>query len=371
MKHCAFLIAVLVATVLLNGCDKSAPPEQKTSEPQLAKTFLPDELLTTLSANTFQHTTELLHLSHQLHIATTGFLEQPSPEKLKDAQNTYNLLLSQWAQSLPYIYMTALTTQGAPLVNRIEKLPMLPGYLDELPDYPYSGLVHDIMLPIQPESLKRLHTLDNDEQVIFGLSAIEFLLFDHFQSDHYQQFLIQNELPEEEASQEILIEQLPNNRRRSLLKLQVEQLVEDTSELHKRWQLPNGEDTKKFNALISKNLNLTLSKSYQKATWLVLDALNSIQEKPLLLGRAHFSRAETELLNVGIETLTGYHQSLSSIWAVFPQPEKEEFTAVLNSLSELIQQYQQEPSNSLLLELASNRCNQLLELSHDLVFQPE
>ncbi|GLQ33143.1 imelysin family protein [Litoribrevibacter albus] len=371
-----FLLLAFLSGIILSGCsEKSAtqstdtqsteptPAEQEESSPQ-------QEALNEIAEDSFRQTTELLHLGHQLHIATSELLHTPTDANLKKAQTAYLALLNQWVISLPYINMTALTSSGAPLMNRLEKLPILPGYLDQIPDYPFSGLVHDIMLPIEHESLSLLHTLDNDEQVIFGLSAIEFLLFDHYSPDHYKKLVPMTTLSDEEAQEGILIEQLPNNRRRALLLVQANQLVEDLSSLHKRWHPTNGDDAKRFASLTGNNLKLTLTKTYQKQTTLLLDALNSIQEKPLILGRAHFAREERALLDSGIVSIKQLHESVKPVWELYPQTEKDEFDAVLNSLLDLHQQYQADPSNSLLLELTSNRCNQLLEISNELSFSP-
>ena len=368
---------ILITSLFLSGCsteDQSSPKTAATTEEvsqgeQEERAPLYQKSLSSLADLSFRQTTELLHLSHQLHISINKLLSASSADTLSAAQQTYKPLLSQWVNSLPYINMTALTSTGAPLMNRIEKLPMLPGYLDQLPEYPFSGLVHDIMIPLDPNTLTLMHSVADDEQVIFGLSAIEFILFDHFEQDHYKKFIPQDALPAEEAEQEITLEQLPNNRRRALLSLQINQLVEDLSELHKRWEPKTGDDAKRLSALSGKNMKLSLIRSYNKSTQLILDALNSIQEKPLTLGRAHFAREENALLLEGMASLFKFHQDIQPIWEVYDQPEKDEFTAVLNSLKELIDDYKESPNNRLLLELASNRCTQLIEISHDIEFE--
>jgi len=365
---------ILMTSLFLSGCSKEDQPSpQKTATTEEASLEesgpLHQKNLSSLADLSFRQTTEVLHLSHQFHISINKLLSAPSADALSAAQQAYKPLLSQWVKSLPYINMTALTSTGAPLMNRIEKLPMLPGYLDQLPEYPFSGLVHDIMVPIDPNTLNLMHSLADDEQVIFGLSAIEFILFDHFEQDHYKKFIPQESLPAEEAEQEVTLKQLPNNRRRALLSLQTNQLVEDLSELHKRWEPKTGDDAKRLSALTGKNMKLALIRNYHKSTELIADALNSIQEKPLSLGRAHFAREENALLFEGMESLFKYHQDIQPIWKVYEQPEKDEFTAVLNSLKELIDDYKDSPNNRLLLELASNRCTQLIEISHDIEFE--
>lgn len=368
-----FVLLFIMTGWMLSGCsdDASTPsatePSSQQEQTQQASPLKAD--LSALAEHSFRQTTELLHLGHQLHISVRNFLDKPSEASLSHARQAYLTLLQQWVHSLPYINMTALTSSGAPLMNRLEKLPILPGYLDQIPNYPFSGLVHDIMLPLETDHLMRLHTLDNDEQVIFGLSAIEFLLFDHYQSAHHKKFLPMTSLSEEEQQEEIQLQQLPNNRRRALLLSQANQLVEDLSELHKRWLSANGEDAIRLTSLTGYNLKLTISHSFQKSTNLILDALNSIQEKPLLLGRSHFAREERTLLDAGIASLKAFHESIAPIWEAYPQAEKDEFDAVLESLFELYEQYSEDPSNSLLLELASNRCTQLIEITNDLHFE--
>jgi hypothetical protein len=377
-NHFRRLCISLLLASLLSACDKQtqAPSDsthiQGQEETQTTTEEPGRQALITVRKEAFKQTTELLHLGHQLHIATSSLLNRPTPETLKQARQRYIALLKQWVKATPYLHMTALTNSGAPLINRIEKLPMLPGYLDQMPDYPYSGLIFDIMVPIEKSSVSRLHTQSNDEQVTLGLSAIEFLLFGFDQTEFHRRFEAQTTLPQEEIEQDINIDQLPNNRRRQLLQLQIATLVEDLSELHTRWKSNTGEDSKKLIALTDKNLKLTIVRSYQETAFTLLDALNAIQGKEQILMRSNFIKPINSitptLVALSLESLKDYHQLLQPLWEQYPQAEKEEFSAVLNSLDELIAQHHKSPQDTLILELATNRSNQLIEIANDLKF---
>ena len=375
------LFLYLAITAMLAGCspsqdNQSPSPKSNTTPDQTTQDLKP--LLSPSAQLAFNHTTELLHLGHQQHIAINKFLKSPNESTLEDARTSYQSLYSEWIKALPYLQMSALTNSGAPLISRIEKLPMLPGYLDQIPDYPFSGLVHDIMIPITPKTLIPMHTLNKDEQVIFGLPSIEFQLYDHFGEWHFKRFIEQTELSPSALEDGISIEQLANNRRRALLILTSDQLVADLSFLHKRWQPSNnpeiiGEDFQKFSHLKGNNLNLTLSASYQVMIDLINDALLNVQEKEATLNRAHFSRTEKNTLFEGYISLMTFHKSSINLWQINESEShiqnRKEFDSLLISLGEMLDQYKQQPANILTLELAVNRCAQLTELLQQVEFQ--
>jgi hypothetical protein len=60
---------------------------------------------------------------------------------------------------------------------QVDAWPIREGFLDHLPDYPQSGLISDITLPINAVTLTTQHGVTDPEEVSLGFHAIEFLLF--------------------------------------------------------------------------------------------------------------------------------------------------------------------------------------------------
>lgn len=118
----------------------------------------------------------------------------------------------------------------------ISAQPIQPGYLDYFGPYPYAGLVHDIGIPINTETLRHQHGMTDVEDVVLGLYAIEFMLFGENgtrpESDYAPVTTLSLAL--QQAGYKTP-EETPNNRRRELLALQARRLEKDTQHLQQAW----------------------------------------------------------------------------------------------------------------------------------------
>lgn len=70
-----------------------------------------------------------------------------------------------------------LLPETAPLRSRIDSWPIEPGFLDDLPEYPHSGLINELMLDINNETLKQQHQITDANEVALGLHVIEYYAF--------------------------------------------------------------------------------------------------------------------------------------------------------------------------------------------------
>ena len=59
---------------------------------------------------------------------------------------------------------------------RIDAWPTTPGLLDTLPQYPQSGIVADVSLPLDVDSLQEQHGFSDPLEVALGFHAIQLLL---------------------------------------------------------------------------------------------------------------------------------------------------------------------------------------------------
>jgi putative iron-regulated protein len=115
---------------------------------------------------------------------------------------------------------------------------IIPGYIDYVNGYPDSGIVHDISVNLDVNSLREQHGTFDISEVTLGFHVIEFLLWGNDSdavprpSDDFNAVL---ELTPEETENGYFLEQLSNNRRRLFLSIATSTLVKDFRALQSLW----------------------------------------------------------------------------------------------------------------------------------------
>jgi putative iron-regulated protein len=122
-------------------------------------------------------------------------------------------------------------------IFQIDAQELQPGYLDSLPDYPFSGLVNDLAIPLTVESLRQQHGLTDSSEVAQGFHALELLLWGAEGQRQFTDFVKATQLSTEERAAGYTIGELPNNRRRQLLQVVGQILQQDVREMLKQWKL--------------------------------------------------------------------------------------------------------------------------------------
>jgi putative iron-regulated protein len=121
---------------------------------------------------------------------------------------------------------------------QINHWPIIPGYIDYVNGYPDSGIVHDISVNLDVNSLREQHGTFDISEVTLGFHVIEFLLWGNDSdavprpSDDFNAVL---ELTPEETENGYFLEQLSNNRRRLFLSIATSTLVKDFRALQSLW----------------------------------------------------------------------------------------------------------------------------------------
>ncbi|MEQ8315670.1 MAG: imelysin family protein [Gammaproteobacteria bacterium] len=125
------------------------------------------------------------------------------------------------------------------LQYQINHWPILPGYIDYVVNYPDSGIVNDMTVAIEPDSLRAQHGAFDADEAAIGFQVVEFLLWGENVNDSparpASDFLPQTELSAEEEADGMSVSDLPNNRRRELLRNTVAILRSDFAELNSLW----------------------------------------------------------------------------------------------------------------------------------------
>ena len=247
-------IAVL-APLLLVGCnDEAAGPQSIESVNEITPSAL--ELLNPeLSASTKEIVLEYVEQIGADLIQAGIEIErfQSSIVTLADHVRSENLSLSKqaWLDAHSAYELTTLHRYFATqllgeqnslalmqLQYQINHWPIIPGYIDYVNGYPDSGIVYDINVTLDVDSLREQHGAFDIYEVTLGFHVIEFLLWG-YDTDSVARpatdFDAVLELTPEETESGYSLEQLSNNRRRLFLDVAADTLVEDFRALQSLW----------------------------------------------------------------------------------------------------------------------------------------
>ncbi|WLQ14005.1 imelysin family protein [Hahella aquimaris] len=246
-RHIA--IQLFLLCIALTACDKSTERNSPTesSAPQQSATPLTAQeqadakatagaVVSPLwSAATEKHDVAL-HAIEKLNRGLQQFISAPTPDSLKDAREDWMQAhaalqeLKVWSQLPAAKNYLKHKAPGAPYnrASLLDAAPLLGGYLDEVPGYPKSGLTYAEDLEIGDATLSEQHQFADEYYLVYGMHPIEFMLWSH--SDPAQQsarFIANADAPDTE-------------RRRELLRLQGERLLQEMTEFTAAWRPPSG-----------------------------------------------------------------------------------------------------------------------------------
>lgn len=238
MSNRFILLTLLTVLSLLQSCDKKTADTTSTdTDGGTSANYIEtaDEAMWQLIE---EKTVLIKAQSETLAASIDIFLKNPNPETLFVSQQAW-LRLNQTDGQLHAIKLLARNT-GAIFddliagLSRISSQPIQEGYLDRFGPYPYSGLVYDIGVPLTHESLIHQHQLTGEEEIVLGIYAIEFMLFGENSKRSANDYEAKIQLDEKAREAGLNdVNELPENRRRRLLKLQSNILVSDINSLLK------------------------------------------------------------------------------------------------------------------------------------------
>jgi hypothetical protein len=169
----------------------------------------------------------LNHLERQcdtLFEAVDRFLSDTSGTHQQQAQAAWHGCYLAWNQGL-LLYQRGMDLNDSTALQqqrrRINVRPFLPGYIDALPEYPYSGLIHEAGLPLSLAVLEEQHQMLDLESAALGFPAVETLLWQTPVDRQWQD----NPDPESPAA-----------RRRAYLRLASDDLRIQLQLSRQRWQ---------------------------------------------------------------------------------------------------------------------------------------
>ena len=247
-------IAVL-APLLLVGCnDEAAGPQSIESVNEITPSvfeLLNPELSASAKEIVLKYVEQIGTDLIQAGIEIEKF--QSSIVTLADHVSSENLSLSKqaWLDAHSAYELTTLHRYFATqllgeqnslalmqLQYQINHWPIIPGYIDYVNGYLDSGIVYDINVTLDVDSLREQHGAFDIYEVTLGFHVIEFLLWG-YDTDSVARpaadFDAVLELTPEETESGYSLEQLSNNRRRLFLAVAADTLVEDFRALQSLW----------------------------------------------------------------------------------------------------------------------------------------
>ena len=251
------------------GCSPKDPNQDASKQP----ITLTKESAEAASKALWQHTIASLEaLRASVDILSNNinqFLDTPNNDTLSTAQKSWiesgqvlrqYFFSEQLCSTLPTHFEKINT-----LNYRVAGYPIQPGFIDSYQTYEFSGLVNDMSMPLDRASLINQHGVTDSEEVILGLYAIEYLLFGEAGKREVEDFLAVKALSSEQ--QELgfrSTDEVPHNRRRKLLSLQLELLREDVHLLTKSWEVDSSTGGK-WGKLSPTNKGQTIKETSEKA----------------------------------------------------------------------------------------------------------
>lgn len=214
MRIAALCLAPLL---LLAGCGEQ--PEEKAEqmpslEPEQAAQD--DALTQWYRQKAAQEKRTLAIRARTFRESITGLLQSPEPQRLATARETWRGLYEAWNHARIPLYCRALLdVDTARRLRRTDPLPIFPGYIDGLSQWPDSGIVNDVTVAISEQELIAQQGATAEGEVSLGFQVIHFLLHGEPGVERTAEaFTPVTEAPEDAQT---AVEQLPENRRRRYL----------------------------------------------------------------------------------------------------------------------------------------------------------
>lgn len=248
---CLLFLCLWCALLLLPGCDKKEDADQTAAQPT-TRDAAPEPITETIrEAWSHYHIHGVEAFAQpvacvgQLKEHTIAFLKTSEPDPLQALREQLTRCQSLYQASRLFVAADPQAQQTLNQLHQQINAPLtMPGFVDAVPGYAFSGIVNDTSLPISKETLLDQHGLTAESDVSLGFSVLEFLLWgDRFidpnaepRSNKQLTAIAQWETSDYELGMaELDIKEHPINRRRRYLELAVLILEEHLNQLATTW----------------------------------------------------------------------------------------------------------------------------------------
>ena len=259
--------SLLCILVLFTGCEprSSTPlPEAAVSTPK-HKSNLPerDGFVSYLELKAYTDFSQSAQSAQELDAKLSVLLYNPTEANLEATQQQWRKAYSQYLETLIYAYLPIQDPQEwykqnidyQSTINALDSWPIEGGYIDYVEGYPFSGIVNDLTLTLNLDSLLSQHGFADPTNASVGFHALEFMLWGDNGQRPATDFAPQdnttsvvesehgdaNATKVSELSHKNSRSKVQNkHRRRQYVQLVSEQLQKHLHRLQRRWEPSNG-----------------------------------------------------------------------------------------------------------------------------------
>lgn len=185
--------------MLLAGCadkdssDSTAESANDQVEEDLVATEVSHVVSFESAATAFQQlaqqsTKGMLAQCSVLQADIAAFLNNPNESTQAASRESFSSCYHAWVQNALFFQLPFELSEAKDfnnLTDLIDTRPFLPGYIDGIPEYPFSGLVHELDMPVNANNLKGQHRLMDEESASVGFPVIEFFLWKVPPEEHW------------------------------------------------------------------------------------------------------------------------------------------------------------------------------------------
>lgn len=195
---------------------------------------------------------DITESAETLNLTADEFLDKPVNDNFKKAYQSWQLLESNYQNCYDYLMTIDDFKSQQAVLSRLAYWPMVAGYIDTTQLFGKTGIVNDLTLEINPETLIEQHQRYGDEQISLGLYVIG--LFLGYESDRKTEDF--QFVPSDDDKAMTL--QLSEIRRRDYLKTAVQQWQADWQTVVSFVEGLKGNDDLKLKQRLKRSLQVFL-----------------------------------------------------------------------------------------------------------------
>lgn len=165
---------VLALSLLFAGCEKTPETMNKRTVAPIDRNQML-QIAAHLKHHAASSRNELTQEVTALRDATMQFLEHPDEQGHSTVQLRWKSAHEAYARA-QFGFLTT-DEERRQLIYRIDAWPVQPGFIDDMPLYPESGIINDETLTLSPDVLIGQHGITDDEEVALGFHSLEYLIF--------------------------------------------------------------------------------------------------------------------------------------------------------------------------------------------------
>ena len=233
-RQLAYLFVLAGGLILLSGCDPKAEPAAKKPLAAQTETAQPTPNLRRYTQDFWHQGDQQLQQAQRaltrLQKSIEAFAQAPQRTTLEQCQSQWLAAHYALLQSRPFV---SFGVNNPGLFGSLERLwqnldgrPIQPGFLDSFDVYLTSGIVNDITLPMNAQSLRQQQGLTSPEDISLGMHVMEYLLWGEHGKRQAKDFIAPSINTESSK-----LEDQPQIRRLGYLKLLAQLLRDDLDTL--------------------------------------------------------------------------------------------------------------------------------------------